>query len=140
MSSVLLLRSFFLAVLFIKEQLKEPAALFWIVLSPVVTFYLMSYARKPQATALDYLSSTSWFYAFVASSVALFGLAFYIVGRERKWVFAIFCLYEAGESYLSCWAVLGLFTYGGHVLLRFLYADSELFGCYGVFRVHCSGD
>lgn len=84
MSSVLLLRSFFLAVLFIKEQLKEPAALFWIVLSPVVTFYLMSYARKPQATALDYLSSTSWFYAFVASSVALFGLAFYIVGRRES--------------------------------------------------------
>ena len=74
-----------LALLFIKEQLKEPVALFWTVISPVVTYYLIAYTRAPvMGGAGDYLSNTSWFYAFVASSVALFGLAFYIVGRRES--------------------------------------------------------
>lgn len=74
-----------LALLFIKEQLKEPLALFWIVISPVVTFYLITYARMPTAErAGDYIGATSWFYAFVSSSVAMFGLAFYIVGRRES--------------------------------------------------------
>ena len=74
-----------LAVLLVKEQLKEPVALFWTVISPVVTYYLITYTRAPvSGVATDYLSSTSWFYAFVSSSVALFGLAFYIVGRRES--------------------------------------------------------
>lgn len=78
-------KPFFLAMLFIKEQLKEPVALLWIVISPAVTFYLISYARSSGSEfPSDYLSSTSWFYAFVSSSVALFGLAFYIVGRRES--------------------------------------------------------
>jgi len=74
-----------LAALFIKEQLREPVALFWTVVSPVVTYYLLTYARAPlSGEAVDYLSKTSWFYAFVSSNVALFGLAFYIVGRRES--------------------------------------------------------
>jgi ABC-2 type transport system permease protein len=74
-----------LAALFIKEQLREPVALFWTVVSPVVTYYLLTYARAPLSSeAVDYLSKTSWFYAFVSSNVALFGLAFYIVGRRES--------------------------------------------------------
>ncbi|MFL1544166.1 ABC transporter permease [Pseudomonas sp. O39] len=74
-----------LAALFVKEQLKEPVALFWTVISPVVTYYLIMYTRAPVSEApSDYFSSTSWFYAFVSSSVALFGLAFYIVGRRES--------------------------------------------------------
>lgn len=78
------LKPFHLAALFIKEQLKEPIALFWIVVSPAATFYLIMYARAPAELPTDYLSVTSWFYAFVSSSVALFGLAFYIVGRRES--------------------------------------------------------
>ncbi len=74
-----------LAALLIKEQLKEPVALFWTVISPVVTYYLITYAQSPMGTApTDYLSRTSWFYAFVSSSVAFFGLAFYIIGRRES--------------------------------------------------------
>ncbi|AIB37402.1 MULTISPECIES: hypothetical protein [Pseudomonas] len=74
-----------LAALFIKEQLREPVALFWTVISPVVTYYLITYVRAPlNSSAVDYLSSTSWFYAFVSSNVALFGLAFYMVGRRES--------------------------------------------------------
>lgn len=42
-----LLKPFLLAGFFIKEQLKEPVSLFWVVVSPVVTFYLLNYARAP---------------------------------------------------------------------------------------------
>lgn len=74
-----------LAGLLVKEQLKEPVALFWTVISPVVTYYLITYTRSPvKGAETDYLVSTSWFYAFVSSSVALFGLAFYIVGRRES--------------------------------------------------------
>ncbi|WP_339467593.1 ABC transporter permease [Pseudomonas sp. EL_65y_Pfl1_R83] len=85
MNQYLLFAPCSLAALFIKEQLKEPVALFWTVVSPVATYYLITYTKVPVSdTAVDYLSSTSWFYAFVASSVALFGLAFYIVGRRES--------------------------------------------------------
>ncbi|MBM9484930.1 ABC transporter permease [Pseudomonas sp. ICBG1301] len=78
-------KPFFLAMLFIKEQLKEPVALLWIVISPAITFYLIMYTKvSSDQLSSDYLSGTSWFYAFIASSVALFGLAFYIVGRRES--------------------------------------------------------
>ncbi|TFY86799.1 ABC transporter permease [Pseudomonas kairouanensis] len=85
MSSDLLCKPFLLAGLFVKEQLKEPIALFWMVISPVTTFYLIIYARSnADGMPEDYLSVTSWFYAFVACSVAFFGLAFYIIGRRES--------------------------------------------------------
>lgn len=74
-----------LSMLFVKEQLKEPVAVLWIVISPAVTFYLITYARiSGEEATRDYASATSWFYAFISSSVALFGLAFYIVGRRES--------------------------------------------------------
>lgn len=80
-----MLKPILLSLLFIKEQLKEPVALFWTVISPVVTYYLMVYMKMSfNMSAGDYLSRTSWFYAFVSSSVATFGLAFYIVGRRES--------------------------------------------------------
>ncbi|WP_248482640.1 ABC transporter permease [Pseudomonas sp. CYM-20-01] len=85
MSGYLLSKPFLLAALFIKEQLKEPVALFWMVVSPAVTFYLITYARTPDDDrTINYLAVTSWFYAFIACSVAFFGLAFYIVGRRES--------------------------------------------------------
>ncbi len=113
-----------LALLFIKEQLKEPVALFWTVISPVVTYYLIAYTRAPvMGGAGDYLSNTSWFYAFVASSVALFGLAFYIVGRRERFS-AVFCLYRSHEGYFPCRAVSRVFDCFNPVLLCVLPADT----------------
>ncbi|MBH3423320.1 ABC transporter permease [Pseudomonas gessardii] len=85
MHAHLLSKSLTLATLLTKEQLKEPVALLWVVVSPGVVFYLLSYSRGfTYSASSDYLSSTSWFYAYVASSVALFGFAFYIVGRRES--------------------------------------------------------
>ena len=80
-----LIKPFLLAALFVKEQLKEPVAFFWMLISPVATFYLIIYARAPAGDSVNsYVSATSWFYAFVACGVAFFGLAFYIVGRRES--------------------------------------------------------
>lgn len=85
MTHYLLFKPISLAVLFMKEQLMEPVALFWTVISPVVTYYLISYAKGEVGdVSLDYMSSTSWFYAYVSSSVAMFGLAFYMIGRRES--------------------------------------------------------
>ncbi|NWA42108.1 ABC transporter permease [Pseudomonas reactans] len=85
MNGYSLSKPFLLAALFIKEQLKEPVALFWMVVSPAVTFYLIAYARTSNDDrTISYLAVTSWFYAFIACSVAFFGLAFYIVGRRES--------------------------------------------------------
>lgn len=98
MSGYLFFKPFSLAALFIKEQLKEPVALFWMVISPVATFYLISYARAGAGEVSgSYLSLTSWFYAFVACGVAFFGLAFYIVGRRESGFLRSF-VYTAGTK------------------------------------------
>lgn len=78
-------RSLALAGLFIKEQLKEPVALFWMIVSPVATYYLLAYSRDVLSpSGVSYIGSTSWFYAYISSSVAFFGFSFYIVGRRES--------------------------------------------------------
>lgn len=78
-------RIFTLAYLFIKEQLKEPIALFWVMISPCALFYFFAITRQ-DASYFDsnYMAASAWFYAYVASSVALFGFAFYIIGRRES--------------------------------------------------------
>lgn len=74
-----------LTSIFIKEQVKEPTAFFWTILSPTALFYLLSYSKGYSIPfSADYTKSTSWFYAYVSSSVAFFGFAFYIIGRRES--------------------------------------------------------
>jgi len=78
-------RAIGLSFIFIKEQIKEPTAFFWTILSPAALFYLLSYSRgdtPPYNT--DYIAATSWFYAYISSSVAFFGFSFYIIGRRES--------------------------------------------------------
>ena len=74
-----------LASLFIKEQLKEPIALFWIIISPCAAFYLLSLSLRSTSTPEEsYIQNTAWFYAYISSNVALFGFSFYIIGRRES--------------------------------------------------------
>ncbi|WP_178089949.1 hypothetical protein [Pseudomonas sp. WS 5051] len=77
-------RAFQLAMIFIKEQLKEPTALFWILLSPGAVFYLLIYSKGDDNFNQDYSAVTAWFYAYISSSVAFFGFSFYIIGRRES--------------------------------------------------------
>lgn len=77
---------FQLVKLFMKEQFKEPIAVFWIVLSPCALFYLWSApgAVSEVAHEFNYIEASAFFYAYVCLSVALFGFALYIVGRRES--------------------------------------------------------
>ncbi|WP_458127995.1 ABC transporter permease [Pseudomonas sp. Z2-11] len=79
------LRSAILARLFLKEQLKEPTAILWTIISPSLLFYLLNYTKKYEQTQhLDYVADSAWFYAYVAASVGLFGFSLYIIGRRES--------------------------------------------------------
>ncbi|WP_100071897.1 ABC transporter permease [Pseudomonas syringae] len=76
---------FMLSRLFIKEQLNEPVAFFWIMISPCAIFYMMIFSKNDSTVfETEYLHSAAWFFAYVASSVALFGFCFYIIGRRES--------------------------------------------------------
>ena len=77
-------RAFQLALIFIKEQLKEPVALFWTLLSPGAVFYLLIYSKGNDYFNQNYSTATAWFYAYISSSVAFFGFSFYIIGRRES--------------------------------------------------------
>jgi ABC-2 type transport system permease protein len=136
MTDFILSRSIALAGLFVKEQLKEPIALFWIVVSPAVTYYLLAYSRggfSPSGTS--YLDSTSWFYAYISSSVAFYGFSFYIVGRresgftrsfiytfESKLVFMLaqfFAYSIIAFIYYGVFYMLTCFNFGGFEMVQF---------------------
>lgn len=74
-----------LTSIFIKEQIKEPIAFFWIMISPCAMFYFFAATRQdPNYFSSNYTSISAWFYAYISSSVALFGFAFYIIGRRES--------------------------------------------------------
>jgi ABC-2 type transport system permease protein len=78
-------RVFALTGLFIKEQLKEPIAFFWIMIPPCTIFYFFAITRQDTNYFLsNYTAASAWFYAYISSSVALFGFAFYIIGRRES--------------------------------------------------------
>ncbi len=78
-------RAFALTSIFIKEQLKEPIALFWIMISPCAMFYFFAITRQDLSYfSSNYVTASAWFYAYISSSVALFGFAFYIIGRRES--------------------------------------------------------
>ena len=78
-------RSSHLALIFIKEQMKEPTALLWTVLSPIAFYHvLISFENSILPPDSNYIESTSLFYAYISSSVALFGFALYIIGRRES--------------------------------------------------------
>lgn len=79
-----LTRATLLAQLLIKEQFKEPIALFWILLSPGAIFHLLAFSKGHIYFQQDYRSATAWFYAYIALSIAFFGFSFYIVGRRES--------------------------------------------------------
>ncbi|ROM69484.1 ABC transporter permease [Pseudomonas brassicacearum] len=78
-------RSAKLAILFLKEQFKEPTAILWTIISPCLFYYLLRYTNEHQSKLNpDYVEDSAWFYAYIASSVGLFGFSLYIIGRRES--------------------------------------------------------
>ncbi len=145
-------RSFALALLFIKEQFKEPIALFWIIISPAAIFYLLAYSRgETYPFATSYIESTSWFYAYISSSVAFFGFAFYIIGRRESGFIRSFiytprakCIFLLAQFFAYSWIsliycavfyYLTYFSFGAFELSEFLIILSRFYLCYVLFSI-----
>lgn len=78
-------QSITLMAIFIKEQFKEPIALFWIMISPSALFYFFAFSKGDEAYfSTSYISAASWFYSYIASSIAFFGFSLYIIGRRES--------------------------------------------------------
>lgn len=152
MSICTMSRSLALAGLFIKEQLKEPVALFWMIISPVATYYLLAFSRGGLSVwGVSYIESTSWFYAYVSSSVAFFGFSFYIVGRresgyirsfvytpDAKLVFmaAQFLAYSLiALIYCATFYVLTYFSFGSFDAFDLWQVISRFYICYILFVI-----
>ncbi|NBA94216.1 ABC transporter permease [Pseudomonas sp. R5(2019)] len=74
-----------LSSVFVTEQIKEPVALFWILLSPCAIFYFFALSKAEAGYFnQEYLNAASWFYAYTASSISLFGFTFYLIGRRES--------------------------------------------------------
>ncbi|MGN8277586.1 ABC transporter permease [Pseudomonas sp. SMN5] len=85
MQQDIIFRSAKLAILFLKEQFKEPTALLWTIISPSLFYYLLRYTSDHQSKLNpDYVEDSAWFYAYIASSVGLFGFSLYIIGRRES--------------------------------------------------------
>lgn len=85
MTSQVICRIITLSGLFIKEQTKDPATLIWVMISPCALFYLFSHTnRNPDYFTGNYIAASAWFYAYIASSNALFGFSLYIIGRRES--------------------------------------------------------
>ncbi|WP_133247575.1 hypothetical protein [Pseudomonas sp. SDI] len=72
-------------LILLKEQLKEPTAILWSIVSPCIFFHFMAIApdnRPPHEG--HYIIVASWFYAYIALSTALFGCSFYLIGRRES--------------------------------------------------------
>ncbi|WP_347906997.1 ABC transporter permease [Pseudomonas grandcourensis] len=139
-----------LTSIFIKEQLKEPIALFWIMISPCAMFYFFAITRQdPNYFSSNYITISAWFYAYISSSVALFGFAFYIIGRresgftrsfiyskESKLIFLLshFIAYSLiSISYCTAFYLTTKFPFGNHDLNELLNIALRFYICFIMF-------
>lgn len=132
------------------EQLREPTALLWTVVSPAALYIFMRTSKETTSLPTqDYIASSSWFYSYVASSVALFGLSFYLIGRRESGFIRSFIYQKrAIKIYLSahclCYSIIGIMhatmfylitrpLYGDYSLDEYFYLMACFYSVYSLF-------
>jgi len=104
-------RALRLTTIFLREQLREPISLLWTLISPCALFYFITYNSAATGFNNDnYAQSTAGFYAYVACTVAFFGVAFYIVGRRESGFIRSFIYTPEAKnifliSHLACYLI-----------------------------------
>ncbi len=134
----------------IKEQLKEPIAFFWIMISPCAMFYFLATTRQdPNYLSINYTIISAWFYAYISSSVALFGFAFYIIGRRESgftrsfiyskesrliFLFSNFTAYSLiSIAYCAAFYLTTKFPFGNYNLTELLNIALRFYICFIMF-------
>ncbi|MGJ7518476.1 ABC transporter permease [Pseudomonas baetica] len=136
MSKKLISRTLTLAGIFIKEQTKEPISLIWIMISPCALFYF--FAATKQDTGYfqnNYISTSAWFYAYVASSVALFGFTFYIIGRRESGFIRSFVYSKKSRIIFICSHFLAYSIISIAYCCTFYLATKPPFGNYDIVEI-----
>ncbi|WP_438282365.1 ABC transporter permease [Pseudomonas alabamensis] len=74
-----------LSLILLKEQLKEPTALLWSIVSPCAFYLMLQSASTTDDLSFDaYLPRAAWFLAYLSATTAFFGMSFYLVGRRES--------------------------------------------------------
>lgn len=126
-----ILRTTTLTLIFLKEQCKEPIALFWSILSPCAIYYLIVLSRNSSDhLEQHYRAASGWYFSYVACSVALFGFSLYIIGRRESGFIRCFIytrrakLIFLAAQFLACTLVALAYC------VIFYFASRPLFGAY----------
>ena len=139
-----------LTVLLLKEQFKEPSAFLWVLASPAALFYFKVSANEDLLRQPDeYLTYASWFYGYIALTLALFGFAFYLVGRresgftrcfifhahaQRIYLSAHFCAHSAVTlMYGLLFYLITKPAYGTYVFTEALGISARFYMCFALF-------
>lgn len=132
-----ILRIITLSRVFIKEQLKEPIALFWIMASPCAVFYMILFSKNdPLIFEKNYIDTAAWFFAYVASSVALFGFSFYIIGRRESGFIRSFIYTATSKRIFFISHFLAYSTISLTYCCVFYFSTRPLFGSYDVTELY----
>lgn len=132
------------------EQLREPTALLWTIVSPSALYIFMRTSKETVSLSTqDYIASSSWFYAYVASSVAMFGLSFYLIGRResgfvrsfiyqkraiRIYLSAHFATYSVVSlAHASMFYLITRPLYGNYSVAEYLYLMACFYIAYSLF-------
>lgn len=120
-----------LSLILTKEQVKEPIAFIWIILSPSLMFYFLCLTKGIESFAnSNYFEHSAFFYAYVSASVAFFGYAFYLIGRRESGFIRSFAYQPRAKALLLC-AQLLTYTFIALLYCTLLYLLTRpLFGGY----------
>lgn len=128
----------------------EPSGFLWIIASPAALFYFKLNADQKQSRTPDqYLEDASWFYGYISLTLALFGFAFYLVGRresgftrcfifnpvaQRRYLFAHFCTHSAvALIYGLLFYLVTKPAYGGYLLIEAWSISTRFYMCFVLF-------
>ena len=124
----------------------------WTLISPCALFYFLNHNNIPASPRSEnYIQSTAGFYAYIACTVAFFGVAFYIIGRresgfirsfiytpEAKTIFLashLLCYFIAATVYCITFYTLTKPGFGQYSVAEF---GSILYRFLTCFTVFCS--
>jgi len=125
-------RFYTLTTLFMREQIREPISLIWTLISPSAIFYLLSQSNTPSTTDRAYIESTAWFYAYIACSVAFFGVAYYIIGRResgfiRSFIYAPSAKVIFLAAHIACYSAIStLYCLAFYLITKPYFGDYDL--------------
>ena len=122
----------------IKEQLKEPIALIWTLLSPSVMFYFILLSRNNETSSTtnyaSYASYASYYYAYIAASVSFFGFAFYLIGRRESGFIRSFAYVPMAKAILLTGQLIAYSFISGLYCASLYLLTRPLFGAYDLIE------